>query len=433
MRKKPMCPNCGESGDVDSGLKCGVCGEQLEYADVDGTLKVIEKERKCPRCGLVNSKDVKHCESCGTLVGKWCEYCKEYHFIEAKVCPKTGEPIAAGETEPDKTPLMMRLITAASLVALLFLGIMLYNVTHKTPVNPVPVVTETVTVPATPATPVVLYTKPRVDVVFVVDATGSMGDEIGMVQEKIKDMIKVISSGQPVPEVRYGLVAYRDRGDAYVTKKWNLTGQTEEIVAGVNELSADGGGDTPESVNEALHIAVSEINWDESANTRKLIFLIGDAGPHTDYANDYNYADEAKKAKKLGIKIFTIGCSGINVSGESEFREIAQLANGTFDYLTYRQDYVQQDGSVKRVLKAGDEMYEYTGKEDDGWRDGYKSMVSEKKARKMSEEELAPAPSVAGGAAEAPMEKGEMKNNLDQVLKNQVQSELKDMGVKYKE
>lgn len=431
MRKKPMCPNCGESGDVDGNLKCGVCGEQLEYADVDGTLKVIEKERKCPRCGLVSSKDVKHCESCGTLTGKWCEYCKGYHFIEAKVCPKTGEPIAGGGTEPDKTPQVSRLITVASIIALLFLGIMLYNTTQKSPPSdPTPVVTKTVTVPATP---VISHSKPRVDVVFVVDATGSMGDEIGMVQQKIKDMIKTISSGQPTPEVRYGLVAYRDRGDEYVTKKWDLTGQTEQIVAGVNELSADGGGDTPESVNEALHMAVSQINWDESANTRKLIFLIGDAGPHMDYSDDYSYMDEANKAKNKGIKIFTIGCSGINNSGESEFREIARLTNGTFDYLTYRQDYVQHDGSVKRVLKAGDEMFEYTGKDEEGWRDGYKKAVSAKKARRMLESELAPSTSSEGVPAAAPVEKGEMRNNLDQVLTEQVQVELKDMGVKYKD
>ena len=434
MRKKPICPNCEESGNVDSSLKCETCGEQLEYADVDGTLKVKEKERKCPRCGQVNNKDVKHCESCGAIIGKWCGYCKTYHFIESKVCPKTGEPIKGEDTEPDMAPMKSRLFIAASLIALFFFGIMLYKSAHKSPPPDNPVVTKTVIHHTTTTAPVP-RTKPRIDVVFVIDATGSMGDEIGMVQEKIKEMIRTIGAGQPRPDVRYGLVSYRDRGDAYTTKKMELTRNSEEIVAGVNELSADGGGDTPESVNEALHVAISKMNWDDSSNTRKLVFLIGDAGPHLDYANDSHYVDEAQKAKKMGIKIFTIGCSGITSSGEKEFREIAQLTNGTFEYLTYRQDYIQHDGSVKKVLKAGDKMYEFTGKDDDEWRDGYKEAVSKKKARAISESDLMATPSepgAYGGKAVMPEEKGELQNNLDQTLTRQVQIEAEDMGVKYK-
>lgn len=433
MRKKPVCPNCGDRGDVDSNLRCGVCGEQLEYADVDGSLKVAEKERKCPRCGVINSNDVKYCESCGAQIGKYCEYCKTYHFIEAKVCPKTGEPIKGGVGESEKKPMLTRILVGACLMIVLLIGFAMHRMSNKPEPPPVD--------PGTPTkTPVkVPYLgKPRIDVVFVVDATGSMGDEIEVVKNKIKEMIRTIGSGQPRPHVRYGLVAYRDRGDAFITNDFALTDKTESIVSNINELEADGGGDTPESVNESLHVAIDKMNWDDSANTRKMIFLIGDAAPHMDYQQDYDYRIECRKAKKMGIKIFTIGCSGITSSGEKEFREIAALTNGQFDYLTYRQDYVLHDGREVKILKAGDKDYMVTGGEDDEWSEGYKPMLKKKQAKEVRMSELAPKPPAGATTSTgmkyyaAPRAKGRLMNNLDQVLTQQVQGEAEEMGVKYK-
>ena len=54
---------------------------------------------------------------------------------------------------------------------------------------------------------------PRVDVVFLLDATGSMGDEIQAVKDRIRAMISAIALGDPAPDVRFGIVAYRDRGE----------------------------------------------------------------------------------------------------------------------------------------------------------------------------------------------------------------------------
>jgi len=433
MRKKPICPNCGDKGDVDPNLRCGVCGEQLEYADVDGTLKVAEKERKCPRCGVINSKDVKFCESCGAQIGKYCEYCKTYHFIEAKVCPKTGEPIKAGVGDSGKKSMLSRILVGASLMIILLIGFAVHRMSNKPappPVDPNTPVKTPVNIPVTG--------RPRIDVVFVIDATGSMGDEIEVVKNKIKEMIRTIGSGQPKPHVRYGLVAYRDRGDAFITRSFPLTDKTESIVSSINELEADGGGDTPESVNEALNAALDKMQWDDSTNTKKMIFLVGDAAPHIDYQQDYDYRIECQKAKKMGIKIFTIGCSGITSSGEKEFKEIANLTNGQFDYLTYRQDYVLQDGREVKILKAGDKDYMVTGGKDEEWSEGYKYMVKKKQAKEVHMSELAPKASDGGVTSTGmrygaePRAKGRLRNNLDQVLTQQVQMEAKKAGVRYK-
>ena len=101
------------------------------------------------------------------------------------------------------------------------------------------------------AGPVRSQEAPRLDVVFLLDATGSMGDEIDAVKEKIQEMIAQIAVGDPAPDVRFGIVAYRDRGDEYVTAVYDLTRDIDRIIGNLGQIQASGGGDYPESLNEA--------------------------------------------------------------------------------------------------------------------------------------------------------------------------------------
>jgi len=151
---------------------------------------------------------------------------------------------------------------------------------------------------------------PRMDVVFLVDTTGSMGDEISVVKKSLVDMIAEIEGGTPRPDVRFGLVVYRDRGDEYVTRLSKLTDDTDAVIKEVKAIEASGGGDEPESVNEALHVTINDMNWDWDVNTEKTIFLIGDAPPNV-YENDYTWEKETKQALKKEIIINTIGASGL--------------------------------------------------------------------------------------------------------------------------
>ncbi len=196
-------------------------------------------------------------------------------------------------------------------------------------------------------------TPPRIDVLFLLDSTGSMDDEILVVKDKIEEIIFGVQNGTPKPDVRYAIVTYRDRGDTYVTMLFDFTEDVEDIKTFLRSIQAQGGGDGPESVNEALHVAINDCNWGNDDHV-KMVFLIGDAPPHMDYEDDYDYRNEVEIAKEKGIKIHVIGCSGITgyVNGVSIFKEIAEKTNGTYQELIYtskRDSYPAHDGSTYAV------------------------------------------------------------------------------------
>ncbi len=108
---------------------------------------------------------------------------------------------------------------------------------------------------------------PVVEVVFVLDTTGSMAGLIEGAKRKIWSIATSIVDCSPDAEIRMGLVAYRDIGDEYVTKRFDLTTDIQDLYADLLRLRAAGGGDWPESVNEALYVAVTKMSW--SARPRR--------------------------------------------------------------------------------------------------------------------------------------------------------------------
>ncbi len=174
----------------------------------------------------------------------------------------------------------------------------------------------------------------NLDVLFLIDATGSMADEINKIQSTIFDVSARIDALPETPNVRYGMVTYRDRGDNYVTRSYEFTPDVRDFAQNLNTVFADGGGDYPESFNEALHDALYSVEW-RGGDTVQLIFLVADAPPHLDYAQDYDYAVEMETAARRGIKIFSIASSGLDDQGEYIFRQVAQYTQGRFIFLTY--------------------------------------------------------------------------------------------------
>jgi Mg-chelatase subunit ChlD len=169
---------------------------------------------------------------------------------------------------------------------------------------------------------------PKVDVVFVLDTTGSMGGLIEAAKEKIWSIATTMASAQQTPEIRIGLVGYRDRGDAYVTKVVDLSGDLDSVYAALMDFEAGGGGDTPESVNEALYDAVHKMSWSEQEQAYQVIFLVGDAPPHMDY-NEIRYPAIVASAAKKGILVNTIQCGDIQTAVEP-WTQIASLGHGNF-------------------------------------------------------------------------------------------------------
>ena len=171
--------------------------------------------------------------------------------------------------------------------------------------------------------------KPVVEVAFVLDTTGSMGPLIEGAKRKIWSIATSILEDNPDAEIRMGLVAYRDIGDDYVTKKFELTTDIQDLYANLLELRAHGGGDWPESVNEALHQAITRLAWSHGPETCRIMFLVGDAPPHMDYAQDMKYPDVMRLAHQRDITVNAVQAGGARDT-ERVWREIAQMGNGRY-------------------------------------------------------------------------------------------------------
>jgi hypothetical protein len=170
---------------------------------------------------------------------------------------------------------------------------------------------------------------PRVELVFALDTTGSMSGLIDGAKRKIWSIAQFIQQGNPKPDVRVGLIAYRDVGDAYVTRFYDLSDDLDAVFERLSSFEAGGGGDTPEHVSKALYEAVYKTSWTQDQTALKQIYLVGDAPPHTDYADGFNYVKIAKHAHDLGIHINTIRC-GSDPDTAMVWNQISNQASGEY-------------------------------------------------------------------------------------------------------
>jgi Mg-chelatase subunit ChlD len=176
---------------------------------------------------------------------------------------------------------------------------------------------------------------PRIEVVFVLDTTGSMSGLIEGAKRKIWSIANQMAAAQPTPEIRMGLVAYRDRGDDYVTSRHDLSADIDAFYASLQQFQAGGGGDGPESVNQALHEAVQHMSWTPGQEVYKVVFLVGDAPPHMDYQDDVPYTRSVSLARRHGIVVNTVQC-GEWQDTTGVWQEIASAGAGRF--VAIRQD-----------------------------------------------------------------------------------------------
>jgi hypothetical protein len=171
-----------------------------------------------------------------------------------------------------------------------------------------------------------------------------MGGLIKGAKEKIWDIAKHISRGQPTPELRVGLVAYRDLGDEYVTKMFPLTTDLDAVYAEPSALRADGGGDEPEHVSRALNEAVNKMEWSKDA--MKMVFLVGDAPPHMRDPDGLDIRAIAAQAAERGIKVNAIRC-GDSYQTAMVWQEVAASGGGVFGTIA-------QNGGVATVTTPYD-------------------------------------------------------------------------------
>jgi len=199
-------------------------------------------------------------------------------------------------------------------------------------------------------------TQPKtVEVCFVLDTTGSMGGLIDGAKKKIWTIANGIVAADKGAKVKFALVPYRDRNDEYVTKVFDLTDDLDKVFSDLQSFNANGGGDGPESVNQALDDAVNKISWAAGDGATKLVVLVGDAPPHMDYQDDVKYAKTCESAVRKNLIINTVQC-GSDGSTTPIWQEIARLSEGSYVALE------QSGGMVVVETPMDKEIAELSGK-----------------------------------------------------------------------
>ena len=172
----------------------------------------------------------------------------------------------------------------------------------------------------------------NLDIMFVVDATGSMGDEIRYLKDELLDVINRAGNQLPGVSIRMSSVFYRDHGDDYLTRPFNFTTNPSQLVSFINNQSAGGGNDFPEAVDEALKTGMEQ-SWSDQARNR-LLFLILDAPPHDEQAVMGRLKTAVSQAMEKGIRIIPISASGIDWETEFLLRFLSISTNSTYVFIT---------------------------------------------------------------------------------------------------
>jgi len=277
-----------------------------------------------------------------------------------------------------KTKLLAVSIFAATAVTVTFLP----TIQHALATTTVPVIIDPVKLAP------VHNEQPNIEVVFVLDTTGSMSGLIDTAKEKIWSIASTMASAQTAPDIKMGLVAYRDRGDAYVTKNVPLSRDLDSMYAQLMDFKANGGGDTPESVNQGLYEAVNNMQWNDDQQTYKVVFLVGDAPAHMDYQDDVKYPQTLALAKQKGIIINTIQ-AGNDPATTANWQQVASLGNG--DYFQVEQSgnaiaiATPFDKKLAELSKKLDDTRHYFGNKEDKVKQALKLSATKKLHEKSSE------------------------------------------------
>ena len=169
----------------------------------------------------------------------------------------------------------------------------------------------------------------KLEVMFVIDTTGSMDDELRYIQKEIYDVIAKVQTENANADINLAMMVYRDIGDEYVTKysDWQKDVKVQQNF--LSKQSANGGGDFEEAVDQALTEAIDK-QW--STNSTKLLFHVADAPAHDKDAE--KWAKATYEAARKGIKIISIAASGIDKKTEYFFRSQSILTSGQYVFLT---------------------------------------------------------------------------------------------------
>ena len=170
----------------------------------------------------------------------------------------------------------------------------------------------------------------QLDLCLVIDCTGSMSDELKYLQEEIGTIAQDIKKRYANIKVRFSLVVYRDKGDQYVSKRFEFQDSLVRFEELLEDQEAAGGGDYPEAMDEALTDA-SLLNWNQE-ETARVCFLVADAPPHSTRESRVQFA--LSKLRSQGVVVYPIAASGAKTQAELILRQAAFVTGGKYLFLT---------------------------------------------------------------------------------------------------
>ncbi|MEO0916823.1 MAG: vWA domain-containing protein [Pseudomonadota bacterium] len=168
------------------------------------------------------------------------------------------------------------------------------------------------------------------DLVFAVDTTGSMQDELDWLAQEIRQITRNVRQSAPGVDIRLGLIVYKAPADPYVVRSYGFTRNPREFARWVRSERASGGAGGPEVVADALTAAV-DMNWRRGRGER-LLFQIGDEPPTA--AKTQTYYAAAARAAAEGIQVFSVAASGVDGHLEFLMRQGAAMTGGRYVFLT---------------------------------------------------------------------------------------------------
>ena len=173
------------------------------------------------------------------------------------------------------------------------------------------------------------------DLVFVMDATGSMGATIQAGRDKIADLAFDLHIHNREADFQYGCVCYRDPVDCASDRHevFNLNANAEEMSEFLEGVKATGGGDGPEDFVGALNCCFNQISWREGS--KRAIIWIADAPAHGQrYCGKVNHQEEEPKLEPLVIRLakdqYYFVALSLNGGADRSFHEMREIytANG---------------------------------------------------------------------------------------------------------